>query len=147
MLSKVNVELPYFSDLPLSPSSRWVAFPLLIRVKDTNYSSGLEKGKSIVTEIEKMAQSIVESDFKLEPPVFEGTENKPETTVEFSKGNSDWSLNIYHSVYLTFGADIDVWRKLQITSKYLDNLESFCSTYEKNKTINIDLGVRFYKTK
>jgi hypothetical protein len=143
MLSKYNLELPYYTEKPLDQGTDWVAFPVFIESKGKEYRSTLTAAKEIVSKLESLT-GLLSSDhceFSYSPP--NNSNCDLNTIIEFRKINNDCITHIYHHTFLYFKGNQSLWEKMAFITTTLDKVSKFCDVYKSDKQIAIQLGVRF----
>jgi len=141
MLSKSAFEVPYYSDKSLSKDSTWIVFPVEVKVKSKGYGSGLEKGKTLVSELEEMTIALAKDKCDIGQPIIKSNDLRIETLVEFKNNSGEYITIIYHPIVICFFQNTEFWNKMEITTLFLDAISDFCAKFDKDKLASAKLNI------
>ena len=142
-IMKSNIEKPYYSDKPLGKNTAWVAFPVRIDVKNTNYTSGLSYGQEIISKLDASLNNIDSENCRIGIPDITEEIFDFETTVEFKKLGNDYYTQLFYQVVVNFSGSLALWNKMALISQYLDAIDAFTEGFSKDKLVDFSLGTTY----
>ena len=135
----IRISKPYISDHPLGNRVTWVAFPILITVKDRTHSSALKSAREVLQEFMELGSNFEAQGITVpESPISDSS--IPETEAEFVQSGKESLARIQSCVFTRFEDSVPLWDKLEFVSRSLDRIAQFVDEKRSVKNLKIETG-------